>query len=185
MAIDRGIVTWSGISTGPGYTVMYARPGGSFMTDVRTFFENLKSYIPNGVTLSFPGSGDTIDETTGLLTGTWTGAAISNVVGTGVAANAAGVGANVTWLTNGVVAGRRVRGRTFIVPLSLDAYENDGTLLTTFRNLLLGEAGALVTAGAGDFVVWHRPVGGAGGSAHDVVDRRVTDVVSVLGSRRR
>lgn len=91
-----------------------------------------------------------------------------------------------TWITAAFVGGRRVRGRTFLGPLDNSTLQTDGTLAST----ALTHANALGTswydAGLTDTlaVVWHRPVGGAGGSAHEIIGHSVKDKFAVLRSRR-
>lgn len=184
MAIDKGVFVWSGFPGGPGYSVFYATPGMGIAGDLRAFFDNIKTYIPSSVSIDPPESGDTIDEATGQLTATWTGASLSNVIGSSNDVYAGGVGASITWLTGGVVNGRRVAGRTFLVPLASNAYDLDGSLTSLAYTALDTAASALVSSTAGDLLVWHRPVGGVGGSAHPVTGYRIRDRVAVLSSRR-
>jgi len=185
MTIDKGVFTWSGIPTGPGYSVFYATPNMGVAADLKLFFETIKGFIPTGVQIDCPTEGDQLDETTGTLTGVWTGGPGGSVVCNGAAQRAGGVGAVITWQTAGIVNGRKVRGRTFLVPLFTDAYDVNGTLLETVRSTIQGAVDLLVADTAGDLLVWHRPVGGVGGSAHAVVSGRVSDTVAVLRSRRR
>lgn len=184
MAVDKGVFVWSGFPGGPGYSIFYATANAGMAANLRAFFDNIKAYIPSSVTIDPPESGDVIDEATGTLQGTWVGGALSNVVGASNDVYAGGVGASITWETSGVVNGRRVRGRTFLVPLASNAYQLDGSLAPLAYTALQGAANSLLTAAAGDLLVWHRPIGGAGGSVHPITGFRLADRVSVLRSRR-
>ena len=105
-------------------------------------------------------------------------------MGTGAVGAAAGVGACVSWLTGGIVGGRRLRGRTFLVPLHNSTYDTDGT----FTSGVLTALTAFQTAmrAAGPLAVWHRPTtpGGTDGTSYGVIGARVRDRVAFLSSRR-
>ena len=184
MTIDKGVWTWTGIPSGPGYSIFYATPDMGLSGDIKTFFESIKNYLPSSVTIESPSSGDRLDEATGMLTGVWSGGVGGSTVGLADPKHSAPAGASVTWLTAGIVNGKRVRGRTFLVPLSVNAYQADGTLDNTAYGVIQSAADALVASAAGDLLVWHRPVAGAGGSAHPVTGAKVSDRVSILTSRR-
>lgn len=164
---------------------------------VRAFWDATKAHLPTGLTINVPNVGDSIDEENGHLDGTWSvGTAPSPVVGTGAGAYAGNAGAVIHLLTAGFVAGRRVRGRWFFVPLLGSSYDTSGSLSTAAQTLLDASATALVTAFAGDMVVWARPFPGRdaspgvpavparAGSIHPVVDVNVPDLAVSLRSRR-
>lgn len=184
MAIDKGVWEWSGFKGAPGYSIFYATPDAGVSGLIKSFFDTVADMLPGAVTIQNPSDGDRIDETTGLLTGVWTGGIGGTTVATGSGSYAGPAGAAITWGTNGIVAGKRVRGRTFLVPLHSTAYMTDGTLLDAVRTNIQTAADTLVTAAAGDLLVWSRPRVGLAGSAHPVVSARVTDQVAVLRSRR-
>lgn len=184
MTIDKGVWTWTGFSGAPGYSIFYATPNSGLSGVIKNFFGAIDDYIPSGVTISSPSSGDQIDEATGLLTGTWTGGIGGSTPGQASGVYAGPAGFVINWLTNGVVNGRRVRGRTFIVPCIASLFDNDGTLANNHRAVIQSAADNLVASAAGDLLVWHRPRGGVGGSAHAVAAAVVSDKVAVLRSRR-
>jgi hypothetical protein len=115
-----------------------------------------------------------------------TPAAIVGTAGTTVA-YAAALGAVVSWRTGLVRNGRRIRGRTFLVPLSSLAFDNTGTLipaaLTTFN-------AAAVTlrdqTGIADIGVYARPSapGAADGEWALITGHSIPDMGSILRSRR-
>jgi hypothetical protein len=158
------------------------------VADVKDAFTTMAAGIPAGVTITVPNSGDSIDDTTGDLTGVWATTGGGTVVGTGPANAAAGVGACVGWTTGGIVTGahgpRKLRGRTFIVPLPNDAYQNDGTLQPTYVSGWLTWATSMMAAGP--LAVWHRPTtpGGSDGNSYGVISAKVRDKVAFLSSRR-
>jgi hypothetical protein len=100
------------------------------------------------------------------------------------AASGGPAGGLVHWLTTDVVSGHRVRGSQFLVPLAAGNFDSAGTIVNSTVSTLLSAAQALVTACAPDLVVWHRPVGGSGGSQHVVTGASVPDKIVVRRSRR-
>lgn len=182
--IDKLVVTWSGIAGGTGYSVFYATPGAGVRAHILTFLQAIADQLPAGVNLSVPATGDTIDDATGTLVSSWASGVDTQVIGSANGAFAAPAGACITWDTDGIANGRRVRGRTFLVPLGGTALDTGGTLSGTALNDIRAAATALVDAAAGDFLVWHRPTAGVGGSSHSVVGSRLADKAAVLRSRR-
>lgn len=183
--IDKVQTLWTGFTGAPGYTTMYWMSGLTNKCALtRTYFDAIKGVIPSTITLQVQSSGLEIDETSGAANGVWSETAVTAVVGTAVGVYAAPSGSIADWLTSAFVAGRRVRGRSFMVPLSGTAYQSDGTLLATAQTTLANAAAALVTGAAGTLGVWHRPVGGSGGVFHLTTSSTVPDKVVVLRSRR-
>lgn len=193
MAINRLNAAWQNFPGAPGVTTFYSN---GTMTQpevdaVRAFFLAIASLLPTGLTVQVPSSGDIIDETTGEITGTWSvGTTPAVVTGTNAGVYAGNAGAVIHWLTGGVVAGRRVRGRSFIVPIGSGAYDNQGSLAAGTITTLQGAANGLVTAFVG-MVVWARPLKAGTppvvvrpGSYHGVSSMRVPDLAVSLRSRR-
>lgn len=189
MPFVRYTPTWTDWSGGPGYSVFhFDLPGGvGSATDcanaVRAMFEAIKSYIPAAININFPGE-MTIHADDGTLTGTQVVSPAPAMVDcAGASVYSAASGARITWETAGIVAGRRVRGRTFLVPLVATVYDSDGTLASAFRTNLQTAAtnmlGALTTAGQ-NLVVWSPTTS----TIHDVGSATIPDQATVLRSRR-
>lgn len=188
-SIARFRLVWSGTPiTGGGATSFYSAnlAPGAFSTALRNFFAGQNGLFPVGLTITFPSSGDLIDESTGALTGTWSAAAPVNVSGSGTGAYAAGVGMRVTWNTAGVTRRRRVRGTTFLVPMKASEYDTDGTISSAAKTSVETGAAALVAADSGSLRIWTRPSapGLSDGHAHPVLSATVPDMVAWLRSRR-
>jgi hypothetical protein len=188
----RVLTRWVGGPSSPGLTVMNVRydsgAGAGVATAVRAFWDSLKTYIPSAYTLSVDATMDTHDVATGTLNGSISaGAAPASVVGTAVGSYAAGVGARVNWNTSAIVRGRRVNGRTFIVPMAVVAYQSDGTILDSTVTAVTTAAqtlrGALVTAGF-PMAIWTAPTQAGPGALNDVFDAACADQVAVLRGRR-
>lgn len=186
--LHRLVINWTGPQVvGSAVTVLHfsgsdnsAPPVGA----VEQAFWSHSSLFPTGVTITVPNSGDSIDDRTGQLTGVWTATGGAAVSGTGNAKAARGVGACIGWETGGIVNGRKLRGRTFLVPLTTDAYDTDGTLLPTALQNVMDTANAIQASGP--LAIWHRPTtkGGSDGNSYGVGANRVRDRVAFLSSRR-
>lgn len=192
MAITRITAQWAGFRGAPGYSNFFF---DGALTDeaaveaaavaVREFFQGIREELPSGSTVSIQATADILDEASGQITSVVDFAAPAVVLGAGGGPYSAASGAVVNWNTQDYVNGRRVRGRTFLVPLAGSAYDDQGDLDGLTLNPLRAAANALVTATLdAPLCVWHRPVGGAGGSAHVVSSATVPDLGAVLRSRR-
>jgi len=149
------------------------------------FFNSIVALLPSGLTISVPSSGDLVEDQNGKLSGTWSvGATPPVVTGSGLGAYAGNAGAVVHWLTAGVANSRRVRGRTFLVPLLPGAYDSTGSLATTTITTLTNAANGLVAGAGGNFLVWHRNTPFAQGASFPVTSVRVPDLAVSLRSRR-
>lgn len=192
MTITRVTAVWSGFSGAPGYTNFFFDSFGTGdevdleVARVEAFFTPLAAELPNDLTVTVQGEAAFVDETTGeLLDYAQATGGNQQVEGTASGGYAAPVGAAVTWNTETVARGRRLRGRTFIVPMRSSAYEDDGTLTLSALANLNNAAAALIGDGSGPTaVIWSRPRAGAGGSIGPITSARVADKVAVLRSRR-
>jgi len=196
MNMHRLTMTWSGFSGAPGYSNLYFSSAlvptptelAQTMTKVHAFFYAWRGFLPNAVTISFPSSIEEFQTTTGELQSTASvtpGATITGIGGSAVFSSA--VGACVNWKTDTVVNGRKLRGRTFMVPLqSLPSFDTDGSLNPSTRLTMLTAATNLVNDATGlPFFIWHRPTpGGSDGAAGPVTSTTINDKTAVLRSRR-
>lgn len=191
-------VRWSGFVGSPGWSNFYFDDAsGDFLTNadadplcdrVETFLTAIRALFPTPVLWTVQSDVEAISPTTGELLNVHSAGARSAISGS--AANApysAASGAVVTWRTAGVRNGRRVRGRTFLVPAANIAYENDGTLSAAALTTIGNAATALAdTAGPIPLGVWARPTGpgATDGDWHAVTSASVPDMGAVLRSRR-
>lgn len=188
--LHRVELQWSGVNVvGLASTVLHFDGAGvppPDMTAIRAAFATVQSALPISTTITFPGDGVTIDDATGDLSGTWSfGSTPAPVTGSSTDTSAAGVGACVNWTTGVIVGTRRLRGRTFIVPLSTFAYDQTGTI-TTAQLTALANFRTAMLALTPELMIWHRPTtaGGSDGSSAAVVGSSVKDRVAYLSSRR-
>lgn len=192
MAISRVTAVWSGFSGAPGYTNFFFDAfGGGDVVDlevdrVHAFFQAIREALPTGVVVQVQQEAAIIDEATGELQSyAQSTDPAPEVLGYSTDAYSAPSGACVTWNTEAIARGRRLRGRTFIVPLGSDAYDAQGNLTNQAIGFLNAGATALIGDGSGpQMVIWSRPRAGVGGSIGAVTSHRVADKAAVLRSRR-
>lgn len=179
---------WSGV-VGGGVSTFYTDSThlAAALTNLNAFWEAVKPYLPSTVTVLVPGDGASYDDVTGAVSGGWAAGTATIHTGTSTNPYSAPSGAAINWTTGTIVGRRRLQGRTFLVPLTTNAYQEDGTLSPTALTALRTAAAALLTA-SGDFLfkVWSRPSvanSGAGTSAY-IAGSNVPDKAAVLRSRR-
>lgn len=192
MAITRITAQWTGFRGSPGYSNFffdgaYADEGGveAAALAVADFFTAFRDELPSGTNITVQPTGDLVDEASGQITSVIDFAAPPAVLGSDSRTYSAATGAVVNWNTQDYVNGRRVRGRTFLVPLSSGAFDGSGDLASGALTKLRTAANGLVEATLDHpLCIWHRPVNGAGGSSHVVTNATVPDLGAVLRSRR-
>jgi hypothetical protein len=191
MEVNRVRVSWTNFPGAPGLSTFYLSSGTTDVTALKSFFSGLVARFPIGLTWQVPTSGDIVDVGTGKITGTWTGTGGGNVTGTATAAPYSGSsGAMVRWITNGVVDGHRLAGRTYLVPLAGNSYDNDGSIGSATQTAIQTAATNLITALGSSFVVYHKARNASGddlgspGVVSAVSSAIVPDLAVVLRSRR-
>lgn len=190
--------TWTGFSGSPGRTVFYGSTGVStaqvLANDAYTLLNNILNptgssvaLLPAGVRIAQDPFADEVDPATADQVGRLSITPNPDILGVGTGNWAAPAGASITWSTAAFVNGRRVRGRTYLVPLAgVTAFQTDGTLATTFLSGVVAAITVFIN-GASEPVVWHRPTaggGGADGAAFPIITGQMKDKVSILTSRR-
>lgn len=203
MAILRVKTRWTVPGAGVAYSVMHFGDGGDPQGDntdadnatlaVNTFFTAVKLYMPSVVSLKIERDVELLSAETGNLITVLQ--SVDRAVLTGGAAAsqtwASPAGVCITWNTAGIrtvtSTPRRVRGRTFLVPLASGAFDIDGTVnsaaMTVFNNAATGLVGNFANA---QFGIFARPTAGAvvPGAFHTVTGHRITDHAAILRSRR-
>ena len=180
-------MVWSGFGGAPGYTNMYFTPGdaGIFLPGLKGFFDLLVSRLPNGMHIAYPSSGDELNEASGVITGSWGVTPPADTVGGDSSVYPGAAGACVIWDTLSIVAGRRLKGRTFVVPMTSATFDIDGSLSAGTVTLFNSAIATFLSGTAGSGLVWHRPVGGSGGVAGVIQGGHVSDKCAVMRSRRQ
>lgn len=184
--LNRLRVAWAGTGpVGPGLSTFYfTGTMAGVPAAVVTFFTALAGSVPTGLTWDIPSSGDTLEDSTGELTGGWSVAGGAVVNGSGGNNFAAGVGCRIVWQTGNVFLGRRVRGSTFVVPLLAALYDTPGTINNATITTINTACSNFVAAVSPDFKVYSRPRPGGAYAVTQVTSGAVPDKVSTLRSRR-
>jgi hypothetical protein len=196
--VYRITAIWSGFQGAPGYSkfsfqnLIDDSSRNAAGVQVKNFFDGIISLMQSSWNIAVQSSIDEFDMATGALTG---GSAMTTVpapsVGTGAATLTyqGGAGACVTWTTPVVFNGRRVRGRTFLVPL-VNAAASDGTLAATALSAINSAALAFANAAGPEFSIWARqfsptnPNLQIGGALAPVTGGSSKDMTAQLRSRR-
>lgn len=191
------VINWTGFTGAPGYTNLYFRDFDTGEMDqttvdgavskVDTWIGFVLSRLPNTVTLRVNPVIEIVEETTGALTRFMNATTLAARTGVGTGNYSASSGACVNWYTNVVRNGRRIRGRTFLVPFAGNSLGPDGTLDNTgLTNLTTNTAALIAAAGDGDLGVWARPTapGASDGVWAVVTSFTIPDKAAVLRSRR-
>lgn len=187
--LARVRLLWTGTTVvGGGVSTFYCSNSdpSAFISALRTFLGSSNGIYPAGTVIKFPSGGETIESSDGAINGAWTMTPLADLTGAGGATYAAGVGIRVTWNTAGITRRRRVKGSTFLVPVTSTIYASDGTIDNASLALVNGAIPTLVAADGGSFRIWSRPSapGATDGAAHAVLSGNAPDKVSWLRSRR-
>jgi hypothetical protein len=155
---------WSGFTGAPGYTNLFFDAAGGTQTDAlaavtksQIFFSGLTPNLPDDVHIAPQTDVRVINDIDGKLVDIFTVIGVAGVQGGQPGNYAAPVGAIVFWPTTTVHGGRRMTGRTFIVPASAAAFQDDGTLNTAAGTTINQAAEDMRTASGPAFGVWGRP----------------------------
>lgn len=171
MEMARIKLRWTGFNGAPGYSIFHFRDfeDGTGVTQaiaegararVGEFAEGIKTLIPNGVTLTVESDVEVIESSDGSLVNVLNGGTAATVNSTGPfgVAYAAPAGAVISWRTAGVHRGRRIKGRTFVLPLHNNNYETNGTLSPSTITALSAAAAQMYDVGvAGVLGIYARP----------------------------
>lgn len=199
-SVWRVTAIWEQFLGAPGYSkfsfIELAGDAGAVAATaaVRAFFQALPAFLSAGITVQVQREIQEYDQATGVLLGEIS-ASVTPAVVTGTAAGAwsGGSGAFIGWKTGQIWQGRRVQGRTFLVPLAA-AYDTNGSLTAGFIAAAEAAGAALIADANSTFAVWAKQftkptVPGEkpqqiGGAAFQVQTGVVKDQASQLRSRR-
>jgi len=154
---------WSGFTGSPGYSNFHFMDIGTDAgrnaagAAVRLFFFNQTAFLLSTWSVAVQSEVTEHDMATGTLLGAATMTTVpTSVPGTSSSASwAGGSGYSIKWNTGMVWNGRRVTGRTFMVP-AVSCFEADGTLLATAITTIGAAAQALINTVGAEFAVWSK-----------------------------
>jgi hypothetical protein len=156
-AIQRVRVSWGGFVGGLGVSTFYATSAGTLVPQLRSYFSGMAGLFPTDVGISVLSEGDEIESTTGELTGGWSTASVAVVGGSASGGYSAVSGGLAKWGTATVLSGRRLKGHTYLVPLSSSQYGTDGSLTSVCAAAIASAGASLVAAAAGNMLLYQRP----------------------------
>jgi len=145
-------------------------PSATTAAALQSAYEGFAPILSDDATFDLDPVGRVLDDATGLLLGFEAVSWSAPVEGTGVGLRGPDAScALISWQTATIVGGRALRGRTYLPYPSLSVLgegQITGGGLTAFQAAV---DNAESDFGPGGLVIWHRPVGGAGGVAGPVV----------------
>ena len=160
--LDRHRVSWTGFLGASGVSTFYVDAGIPANAHLETFFTALCEYLPPSVHLTVEPAGDTIDSATGALVGSWTDTAPTGLAGTGGGQFSGVSGLLLRWYTDTFLSGRRLRGHTFIVPISIESYDASGQIASGYVVGATAAQTALIASLGSALKIWERPRVAAG-----------------------
>lgn len=191
---------WSGFQGAPGYsnfsfsdlTTDVARNNAG--ASVKKLFTDIASLLSTSWSIQVQSEVTEWDASTGTLTGAGTMSIVPTAqIGAATpAAYAGGSGAAITWKTPTIFNGRRVTGRTYLVPL-IGCFDSDGTLTASAQTAINAAATTFINTAGSDFAIWAKqftkPTDGTtpvqiGGTIASVTAHTLKDMASQMRSRR-
>lgn len=181
------IVDWSVEDGGGGLSVTYwdsAAGVAGQRAALSSFLTDLNGILSEETSWSIRQEGRVLNDASGTLTGVWSEG--TSYTGTGTVGPFSVLNTSqllVRWLTDDIVGGRFVRGRTNIP--GVDASMTDGNWTTGALTVATTAVTDFLAIPGVSLGVWHRPaVGGTGGSFHEVTGGNVWNESAVLRRRR-
>lgn len=169
------VVRWSGGRIGSGATVLNFKSVASnaaaqtIANSTRTLFDSIKAYLPDEVSLTF--DSEVLEKTEqDVMTASYPVSSPATVQGTSATSWQNGAGLMVRHNTGVILGGRRIYGRTFIVPAASGSFGLTGDVLP-----------AAATAIQGAFNTFRTQVSGVGAD-HSVFSKANEAIVGITSS---
>lgn len=176
------VARWVGGRIGAGATVLHFKSiagpsqATAIATNVRALFNTLAAVLPDDVTINFDSEVRELADD-GTLTAVYPVAAPAAVTGSGVGVFSNGTGILVRHSTGTIFAGRRLLGRTFLVPATGTSFNGNGDVLAATVTLVNNAFATLrtsMTGGGAEFAVWSRTAGQTSSVIQSVTQARPT-----------
>ena len=157
--ISRFRTVFTGVAGAPWYNNLHFEggtpEGATYGPDVAAFWDACASQMDSEVSWVIEPTYTVIETDTGLITdiGDWAGDS-----GVGLVAGEAlpwACQAIINWRTNLYIAGRELRGKTFVPALQQNA-NNNGVLVSTAQTDIQGAADGLISDSNGAFCIYSR-----------------------------
>lgn len=192
MAYTQLTAQYVGFTGSPGWVRMKFQgsltvaDANTAAANFRSFLSNMNVFMPAGSSYTFDSAAQQFDDA-GVQTGEITLTTVpSTLSGSGSGSYAGGSGAVVSWTTNAFHLGRRVRGRTFLVPMVASAFTSGGVLQPTTQSSLQAGAAVFASSSPTPVISSHKEQLG-GGMSHltaAVTGATVPNRAAILRSRR-
>lgn len=169
---------------GAGVATFYTDAATDITVPLNAFWTSMMAKMPDDFVITVPPDGAQIEDTTGALIGSWSGGTGGTHTGSTTGSYTGGAGASIKWSTTTFIAGRRIAGRTFLVPLDGAVYDTTGKINPTQRSTMLNYASTFLSLCLGHLYVWHRPHGGVAGSSVPITGCSINLTVAGLKSRK-
>lgn len=192
MAYTQLTARYNGFTGAPGWIRMKflgalnVADANTAAANFRAFLASWGAYMPTGSSITFDSAAAIYDDN-----GTQTGEITLSVVPSGVSGAsgstyAGGAGAVINWTTGAFHLGRKVRGRTFAVPLTSQAFQTDGTLVAAAQTALQTAASAFAVTSPTPVILSQKDngAGGVNSLVSVVTGGTVPDRSAILRSRR-
>lgn len=190
--VNQVVVNWNGPGHTPKQSVLHFSGGvlSGAWASINAMLDLLMPLVSTEYTAQLATEYKILDTATGTLTGV--GGVSSRPLKTGTSAGGEMVADATMGLmrfqTDGIVAGKRVRGRLFVPGITVDHLENGNLVPSSVTTLAF--AAASLAAGS-QMVIWARPLkdpaSGAvlrPGTTHDISGGTAWDELAVLRRRR-
>lgn len=138
-------VTYTGLPGGDAVSTFYFQAMvDTDLSQLEAFFLAVRGFFPSSCSIHVPDEGQVIDVTTGQPVGSWSfPEAGGDMNGNSGAPFAAVSGAIVHWTTGVFLGGRKIQGSTYLVPLTSDSFDTNGTIAPTVLDAIRSAASAL------------------------------------------
>ena len=180
-------VIWSTPGGGTGYSVfhlqnMVSTSNAQIAANAfRAFFNTNAGLFPDEVSFTFDNEMLELD-LAGNLLAVYPVTAPAAVVGTQTLSYNRAAGVRIDWGTGVIVGGRRLNGRTYLVPASIGAFDANGLVTSATQAAVAASCSTLLTAlnAVGNLAVWSR----THAACHDVITASVPNKGAILRGRR-
>lgn len=177
---------WNVPGGGTGYTVLHFQNTSSAIAQqqadgTRVFFNALAASFPDDIQIEF--DSEVLElSLAGVLTAVHPVTPPAQVDGTNTGVYQRAGGARVDWTTGQIVAGRRLTGRTYLVPMASSLFDTEGQITPASITIIQNAANAFISASNswGNLAIWSR----VHQVVHDVIGASVVPRGTILRSRR-
>lgn len=182
-SINRVQVKWEQAGGFTGLNTFY-QTGDVDLANYRALYVAFQASLPDDVTISFLDANLTYESDTGEVLSSYTTDPATDIAGTSSGDFARGVGVLLRWNTDAFRNNRRVRGRTYVVPVEVASFNTLGNVDAGFISGAVTAGNDFIAAQAAQNFIWHHPVNDVGGVINAVTSCGMSATPAILRSRR-